>query len=123
MKLICETCGSLAPGSEGKTHAYCGGTLREPTGTELVLVKRCRALSELSEARGAVIDEERVKVAKVTGELREALAGAAGIERKVLDGLLWAGSRMRERLPDEMFVAQSWDETLANLDAVYPRIA
>lgn len=123
MKLICETCGSLAPGSEGKTHAYCGGTLRTPTETELILVKRCRALSELSEARGAVIDEERAKVAEYRRRTKEAVSGAAGIERKVLDELLWAGARMRERLPDGIFVCQRWDETLDAVDATYPRTA
>lgn len=122
MKLICETCGSLAPGSEGKTHAYCGGTLRQPTETEMILVKRCRALSELSEARGAVIDEERAKVSRMRQELRNALAGALGIDRKVLDELLWAGARMRERLP-ESFVAERWDGALAEVGIVYPRTA
>lgn len=122
MKVICETCGNLAPGSEGKTHAYCGGKLREPTETELVLVKRCRALWKLSEARGAVIDEERAKVSRLRSELRDALAGAAGIDREVLDELLWAGSRMREDLPDS-FVTEQWDEMLTQVDVVYPRIA
>ena len=137
MKLICDGCGFVFLKrdndsrddwiKEGAEDIGCRskkpGTLVPVTPIIQLLLDNAREWHEVAKARADVIKEERRKVAEYHKMAQEAVARAAGLDRKVLEELLWAGDRMRERLPDESFHGQKWDESLEQVEDVYPRTA